>query len=557
VPKKLPFEPFIFLRQRKGKAQVDAKWSIVFPRAGKRVQRALRNVPRGPEGEKAAREQLALLKAELVRRARIDEPDSGDGTSPLTVARHAVQWLETRRRKGIATVDRYETQLRLHILPYIGHLRIDAVNIDHIEEVMVAAARVDPVTKDPLFSKTTQLHIYRTMRTMFNRAIPRLITTNPCQIQSDDLPRRDALEEEEWREAAVFTRPEVILILTDPRIPIDRQTFYAVMFLTGMRFGEIAALNFRDVKLDMEPLGQIYVKKSYTYRSLKGTRTGVLKGTKTGVSRRVPVHPWLARILRWWKDHGWAELMGRQPTEDDIVIPNRRGNRRSHHNGWAQMNGVRAKKRSLSQSGGKKKTRAPSIGDLERLGFRNRRQHDSRATFVSFIMDDGGNEGILRWITHGQPKKDAFDLYRRRPDWAAACAEVLKLRLALPSPAPLKSLELHEAGLPSGCHEGEAMEIIRGNAVTPPGIEPRRGSKTQTDSSRQQAIFGAFPANGPAAEQKEEVPEGHSWSCGNLATLALRQALAAIDRGRVDQAREILSRAIEREREGDDDEVAS
>lgn len=515
---KPPMKPFLFLRRGR-------VWTLVkVGLDGRKRQKATKF--RGPEQEHAARKWLAMELEKLAASKRVDQGDEG---RPLTVARHAVQFLEGRRRKGISTVSRYETQLRLHILPYIGHLRLDAVNIDHIEEVMAAAARVDPISRRPFISPTTQTHVYRTMRTMFNRAIPRLIATNPCQIQSDELPKRDALEAVEWREAAIFTRAEVQTMITDPRLQPARRVFYAVMFLTGMRFGEIAALHLRDLRLSMEPLGQIKVLKSYNYEQRR------VKSTKTGVKRSVPVHPWLAEILGWWVHHGWAEMMkGRQPTPEDILIPTRTGSRRSRHQGWNDFQ-----------------------ADLEKVGFRGRRQHDSRATFVSLTLDDGGNEGILRWVTHGEPKKDAFDLYRREPAWRVACAEVAKLKLGPPSPAPLKSLNSLEHGLPPGCHGGEAMEIIRKNTVTPPGIEGGNNNRTQSASDRQQSTFGRVYNDSSTTDRTGAARDGQFRPTGNLATLALRQALAALDKGRIDQARELLSRAIEKEREGDDDEVAS
>ena len=45
--------------------------------------------------------------------------------------------------------------------------------------------------------------------------------------------------------------------------------------------------------------------------------------TKTEVPREVPVHPVLATVLAEWKLRGWKELMKRDPTPEDLVIPSR------------------------------------------------------------------------------------------------------------------------------------------------------------------------------------------------------------------------------------------
>jgi hypothetical protein len=39
--------------------------------------------------------------------------------------------------------------------------------------------------------------------------------------------------------------------------------------------------------------------------------------------------------------------------------------------------------------------------DLETLGFRVRRVHNARRSFVSLSLADGARRDVLRWITHG------------------------------------------------------------------------------------------------------------------------------------------------------------
>jgi integrase len=58
---------------------------------------------------------------------------------------------------------------------------------------------------------------------------------------------------------------------------------------------------------------------------------GFEKETKTGNPREVPVHPVLARLLKEWEERGFAELFGREPRADDLLIPNRHGGYRTDH----------------------------------------------------------------------------------------------------------------------------------------------------------------------------------------------------------------------------------
>jgi hypothetical protein len=250
------------------------------------------------------------------------------------------------------------------------------------------------------------------------------------------------------RVTAIFTRDEVRQILCSPDVPTDRRVFYAVMFLGGLRFGEIAALKVRHYRPELEPLGQLQVASSYHSKRKE------LKGVKTDRPRLVPVHPWLARILGEWLAVGCQALMGRPPGPEDILIPTRQGQHRSSSTMWRQLNGTKAKKRvSRARQGGRqvtcRKCSKPGhtarwcgresldfvLGDLQRLGLRSRRQHDARRTFITFCLEDGARKDILRWVSHG-PEGDIVDLYTTLT-WPALCAEVAKLELDPLPPAPL------------------------------------------------------------------------------------------------------------------------
>jgi len=67
--------------------------------------------------------------------------------------------------------------------------------------------------------------------------------------------------------------------------------------------------------------------------------------------------------------------------------------------------------------------------DLETLGFRARRTHDARRTFISLCLADGARRDILRWITHG-PEGDIVSAYTTLPS-PSLSDEVDKLRIKL------------------------------------------------------------------------------------------------------------------------------
>ena len=99
--------------------------------------------------------------------------------------------------------------------------------------------------------------------------------------------------------------------------------------------------------------------------------------------------------------------MGRPPQPSDLIVPTKEGRNRKVNRGLRQLH-----------------------HDLEVLGFRKRRQHDGRRTFISLTRSDGAKKDILRWATHGPPKS-VIDEYTT-PTWESLCGEVEKLQLNPP-----------------------------------------------------------------------------------------------------------------------------
>jgi integrase len=116
-----------------------------------------------------------------------------------------------------------------------------------------------------------------------------------------DLSRRRSDDKDpEWRNEAVFTREVIETIISDARIPSDRQVVYALELLAGVRPGEAAALRWRHYDPMIRPLGKLLVAKSYN------TRKNREKSTKTDAVKHVPVHPVLVAMLAEWKLGGWT-----------------------------------------------------------------------------------------------------------------------------------------------------------------------------------------------------------------------------------------------------------
>jgi len=149
-------------------------------------------------------------------------------------------------------------------------------------------------------------NIHSVVSAMFHDAkLADIIEQSPCVLDERHLgPLID--KDPEWRSSAVFTHEEAETIISDARIPPDRQMAYAIELLAGTRPGEASALRWRHYDPTVRPLGKLLVAKSYS------TRVGE-KTTKTDAVKHVPVHPTLAAMLAEWKLGGWAAMMGHAP----------------------------------------------------------------------------------------------------------------------------------------------------------------------------------------------------------------------------------------------------
>jgi integrase len=149
---------------------------------------------------------------------------------------------------------------------------------------------------------------YSTVKAMWRDArIADVLTDSPepCILTHRQLGKvRDARPG--WREAAVYTRGELEQLIGDTRVPVDRRMLYGLLGVAMLRDGEAAGLRWVDVK----PLGRIIVACSYDH-----------EWPKTQAERWMPIHPALHAMLAEWKLGGWAQMMGRPPAPEDLVVP--------------------------------------------------------------------------------------------------------------------------------------------------------------------------------------------------------------------------------------------
>lgn len=375
----------------------------------------------GPNGQRVREttEQAddGVARRILARRER--EVAAGTwAPAPVRAARNATiggfaeLWIASVHERKLATARSYEQRTRDHLLPMriglagetVGSLRLTSVRPKTVIKIVEALKR--RVEAGELAPRTA-LHVFDCLRCLLREAvIEEILPANPArELPKGTLPKKRD-RDPTWRARAKFSRDEVEALISDERVPEDRRVFYALAFLGGMRPGEDVGRRWSDWDPSRRPLGQLLIATQQDAKELK---------TKT--PREMPVHPTLAKILAGWKLSGWPKWFGRAVRPDDWIVPSRRG---PEHiavvdSRWAALQ-----------------------GDLERLGFRRRRTHDARRTFVSLCRDDGGRADVLEACTHAS-SGDVFDEYTTF-DWATKCAEIAKLRIGLRGSAPIAAL---------------------------------------------------------------------------------------------------------------------
>lgn len=379
-----------FLRKGRNKLHVkvrraDGKWSQPIA------------TPFDPE----QKDEASAFRDQL--QAKVDAGFSPEG--PLTVRAYYDRWIKTRDNDSKADDI---SRMTLHVLPELGQMRMEEVRPRHVRDLVKKLRREKAlervgIDKYKRSSRTlaprTVINIYAVLHAMFRDAVvDEVVRSSPCVLRRGDLPaKHDA--DPEWRAGAVFTRAELERIISSDKIPADRRTFYALLFLTASRFGEVSALRWRHYDSEAKPLGRILIASSYS------TKAKAIKSTKTKGTRKAPVHPVLAAILAEWQLTGWPELTGRKhPEPDDLIVPSREGSNRSVNHMLKRFH-----------------------EDLERVGLRSRRQHDTRRTFRSIALDDGANPARVPWITHGRPS--GIDGDYDEPAWWSLCEVVSAMRI--------------------------------------------------------------------------------------------------------------------------------
>jgi integrase len=179
--------------------------------------------------ERQAEKWLTIVESEVVRSVWT-APEAGE----VELEEYAVRWI-AERKLAPRTRENYEDLYRLHIRPHLGHLMIGSIKPATIRSWRTRL--LDGGTREPQAVKA-----YSLLRAILNTAVREdgLIRDNPCRIKGYD--RYHTPERPTATVAQVYALAAAV--------PEHYSALIVVAALSGLRWGELAALRRQDVDLD-------------------------------------------------------------------------------------------------------------------------------------------------------------------------------------------------------------------------------------------------------------------------------------------------------------------
>jgi integrase len=319
-----------------------------------------------------------------------------------TLATYVAAWTDKRVKAGVKGARDELQRLRDHVLPKLGGKALGDISRNDVLALVDGLKTVVSKRTQKLLAPRTQRHVYGDLRALYMDALADgLVLASPCTLRAKrgELPKKKDADPR-WRARALFSRSEIRTLITDQLVPEHRRVLYGLVFIGAMRIGEGVARTWDDYDTMTEPLGKLIVATQHDEAALK-----------TDNPREMPVHPTLALMLERWRA-GYELRYGRKPAGRALIVPNHAKTRAAH----LPIDGKRAW-HNLQR-------------DLRVLGLRRRRVHDLRRTFITLALADGGDKYLLKFVTHGRPKGDAFDDYAS-PPWPKLCQQVGLLKISL------------------------------------------------------------------------------------------------------------------------------
>jgi integrase len=213
----------------------------------------------------------------------------------ITVRDFALTFLDRCRGLDIKprTVERYESALRVHILPALGDKRVRELDRPTVEQFVLGkrtgenesrqGQKGEETSGRRKLARGTVLHLLMTLSAVMHAAVAvQLLVSNPLSGLTKDL-RLSKRKKGDKQKVKAFDQPQLARFLTVARqIAPDVFPAFAVMALEGLRVGEAMALKW--ASLDLAE------KRVHVTEQISGT-------TKDGDAREIEMADALHQVL--------------------------------------------------------------------------------------------------------------------------------------------------------------------------------------------------------------------------------------------------------------------
>jgi integrase len=214
----------------------------------------------------------------------------------------ALEWLTSRADRRAAVVDNYSRHHNLYLVPKFGAVKMNCLDAQTIEQF-----RTELCTH---LAVTTVRSVMNTLSQIFKSAIrQRHIVNNPtlsverfhaAAVElTGDADSADDGDSQQVRPQDVLDASEIRRLIAASRPGLHR-TLIATAAATGARFGELTALRWSDVDLD---IGRIAIERSLSW-ARGGESTARYRfyppKTRAGI-RTIPIQHDLTMLLKVWK----------------------------------------------------------------------------------------------------------------------------------------------------------------------------------------------------------------------------------------------------------------
>lgn len=340
----------------------------------------------------------AKTRAEVARKLAAALRDVEQGV-PLaderqSVALYLASWLATLESTvDEATYLHHESNVRLHLVPRLGRVRLARLSAQHVQQLYAAKLGEG-------LSPTTVHHLHATLHKALDAAVRLdLIPRNVSELV--DAPRMAE------RVIHVLTAEQARTLLEAVR-GHRLEALYVLALSTGMRQGELLGLRWRYVELDAS--GGAVLRVATALKRLKRTHQWAFAEPKTKRSRRtIALAPQTADMLRRHRARQLQErlLVGEAWRDLDLVFATGDGGPLWPHNVFHQFHRF-----------------------LERAGLPRIRFHDLRHTCATLLLAARVNPKVVSEQLGHASVAITLDIYAHvlpdmQQDAAAALASVL------------------------------------------------------------------------------------------------------------------------------------